>query len=234
MNSTIKAIKQGEHVEITELFELVNSYKITMLSLNAPDGTTILTLAVNQFEKIVDNRYQFSQARTTSNYTVNADEFTIVDATYIPEQDAVSIICPLKNGCKLYLYVFKINQYQDEITVDEDYREIDYEEFDDEIEDLVLAHDENEFFCLNVKITDLYGIDMHTNTIMVKELYEILSPGPDKIIIYPCEEDCLTYITIPVEDGTVIYKKEISESSVRYVIKPFGMPFTDVSLEISK
>ena len=47
MNKTVEAIKNGQNVATEELFEVVNSYVLTTLSLRTPDKQRIMSMKVN-------------------------------------------------------------------------------------------------------------------------------------------------------------------------------------------
>ena len=51
MNKTVEAIKKGQKVSTEELFEVVNAYVLTTLSLRIPDKDSIISMQVNKFEK---------------------------------------------------------------------------------------------------------------------------------------------------------------------------------------
>ena len=62
MNKTIEAIKKGNRVSTNELFEVVNAYVLTTLSLRAAneDRCNIMSMQVNHFEPLHGD-YMFSQ-----------------------------------------------------------------------------------------------------------------------------------------------------------------------------
>ena len=70
MNKTVEAIMNGQEVSTQELFELVNDYDITSLSLLDEDKTT-LSMQVNRFEAYNDV-FEFSQECTSygNKYTI--------------------------------------------------------------------------------------------------------------------------------------------------------------------
>lgn len=70
MNKTVEAIMNGQEVSTQDLFELVNDYDITSLSLLDGDKTT-LAMQVNRFE-VFNDVFEFSQECTSygNKYTI--------------------------------------------------------------------------------------------------------------------------------------------------------------------
>ena len=84
MNKTIEAIKNGSKVTTEELFELVNAYVLTTLNLKTRDERSVMSMQVNQFEKIHED-YRFSQKCTGFDsvmYELKAKDIISVDAEY--------------------------------------------------------------------------------------------------------------------------------------------------------
>ena len=70
MNKTVEAVKKGQKVTtIEELFEVVNAYVLTTLSLRTPNKDSIMSMQVNQFEKFHGD-YKFSQQCTGYNSVI--------------------------------------------------------------------------------------------------------------------------------------------------------------------
>lgn len=109
MNKTVEAIKAGNNVATEELFEVVNAYVLTTLSLRtpAPDHASIMSMQVNQFEKFHDD-YKFSQQCQGYNnvmYMLKSDDLVSVNGEYNQKADTFYITCKLKNGMELLLTI---------------------------------------------------------------------------------------------------------------------------------
>lgn len=212
MNNTIEVIKQGKHVEITELFELVNQYKITMLSV----GT--FSMDVNRFEECNSN-YEFIQVNTTNNYTVNSGEITGVEAKYIPADDGVSISCALKNGGNLNLYILKVSQYEVET---DNYKEIDLEELKDYLD----SFRANGGTYIKVRLNDLHGL--HLKLPMV-DFADIEEDENEDYTLYIGGGSGELKVSLYDDSCNAFYKKKTSAAD-EFIIRPYGQPFTEITL----
>ena len=107
MNKTVEAIKKGQKVSTEELFEVVNAYVLTTLSLRIPDKDSIISMQVNKFEKFHEY-YKFSQQCTGFNaamYMLEADDLVSATGEYNQKADVLYITCKLKNSTELWLTV---------------------------------------------------------------------------------------------------------------------------------
>lgn len=225
MNKTVEAIKAGNNVTTEELFEVVNAYALTTLSLRTsePDHDSIMSMQVNQFEKFHDD-YKFSQQCHGYNdvmYMLKSDDLTFVEAEYNQKADAFYITCKLKNGMELWLVIVNVSGSENEIETDGSYETDVYslQEFLDAV-----IHEKNEYYCVLARITDAFGFDLKIRN-PIRTYINTL----DGLALH-ISDDMNTF-EVPVFDDSVnlIYMKE-TDSSKEIIVKPYGQPFMEIRM----
>lgn len=224
MNKTIEAIKAGNKVSTNELFEVVNAYVLTTLSLRASneDKENLMSIAVNQFEPLHGD-YLFSQKCTGLHdvmYLLKADDLDSVNEEY--NQDVLYITCKLKNGMELCLMI--VNLANSEVEVESDgFYETDIYSIKDFLDDVI--HQKNEYYCILARITDVFGLDLKMHPI--RTYVNTLDDSDWKLHI---SDDANTF-EVPVVDDCInlFYMKE-TESSKEILVKPYGQPFMEIRL----
>ena len=159
MNATVEAIKKGQEMAAEELFEAVNAYVLTTLSLKTPDEDSIMSMQVNQFEKFHDG-YKFSQQCTGFNnamYTLKAGDLVSAHGEYNQKADALYITCKLKNGMELCLMTVNVSESENGIEAD-GFHETDVYSLQEFLDDVL--HEKNEYYCILARITDVFGFDL--------------------------------------------------------------------------
>ena len=103
-----------------ELFEVVNSYVLTTLSLRTPDKQRIMSMKVNHYENAC-GCYEFTQTCQLFDdvaYSLKPDELVSVRGEYNNKADAFYITCELKNGMELWLMIVNVSGSEEEIESD--------------------------------------------------------------------------------------------------------------------
>lgn len=225
MNKTIEAIKKGQKVTTEELFEVVNTYVLTTLSVRTsePDHDSVMSMQVNQFEKFHDD-YQFSQQCQGYNdamYMLKADDLLSVNGEYNQKADALYIICKLKNSMELLLTIINVSGSETEIE-SEGFHETDVYEMQKFLEDVM--HEKNEYYCILARITDVFGFDLKIRN-PIRTYINTL----DGMALH-ISDDMNTF-EVPVFDDSVnlIYMKE-TDSSKEIIVKPYGQPFMEIRM----
>jgi len=223
MNKTVEAIKKGQVVSADELFEVVNDYALTTLSLRAAGKESIMSMQVNQFEKLHGD-YKFSQQCTGFNsvmYMLKADDLVSVSSEYNQKADALYITCKLKSGMELWLVIINVSGSENEIVTDEFY-ETDVYEIQEFLDDVI--HEKNEYYCIMARITDAFGFDLKLRN-PIRTYINTL----DGLALH-ISDDINTF-EVPVFDDSVnlIYMKE-TDSSKEIIVKPYGQPFMEIRM----
>lgn len=159
MNKTVESIKTGKKVTREELFEVVNAYVLTTLSLKTSDHDSILSIQVNQFEKLHGD-YKFSQQCHSYNdamYMLKADDLVSVDGEYNSKADVFYVTCKLKSNMELLLTIINVSGSETAIESDGFY-ETDVYTIQDFLDDMI--HEKNNYYCILAKITDEFGFEM--------------------------------------------------------------------------
>lgn len=225
MNKTVEAIKAGNNVTTEELFDVVNAYVLTTLSLrtSAPVHASIMSMQVNQFEKFHDD-YKFSQQCQGYNnvmYMFKSDDLVSVDGEYSQKADTFYITCKLKNGMELLLMIVNISESETEIESDGFY-ETDVYEMKEFLDDVI--HEKNGYYCILARITDVFGFDLKIRN-PIRTYINTLEGMALHI-----SDDANTF-EVPVFDDSVnlIYMKE-TDSSKEIIVKPYGQPFMEIRM----
>ena len=223
MNKTVEVIKKGQKVSAEELFEVVNAYVLTMLSLKAPNKDSIMSMDVNQFERF-HNNYKFSQKCTGYNsamYMLKEDDLLSVDSEYNQKADALYITCKLKNGMELCLMTVNLSESENEIDT-EGFYESDVYSLQEFLDDVI--HEKNEYYCILVRITDVFGFDLKIRN-PIRTYINTL----DGLALH-ISDDMNTF-EVPVFDDSInlIYMKE-TDHSKEIIVKPYGQPFMEIRM----
>lgn len=160
MNYIIKMIRAIEgNVDITNeaWYEIVNYYSITQLILRSHAGRTIFAIPINQCEETADT-YEFSQSCTGYNaamYSLKKSDLVSVSAEYCEAANSLIMKCELNSGVELCLFVVNESFMGKQLS---DFREMDIYNLHDFMEEVI--NNENEFCCVSVRVTDIYGLDI--------------------------------------------------------------------------
>lgn len=221
MNKTVEAIKNGETVTTEELFELVNMYEMTHLSL-MDCGQVILAMQVNRFETYKDV-FEFSQECTADHnkYVIRKDDVISSDVEWNEKADAIWISAHLKNGLKLQMMILFPNESFKETASDE-FFETDVYEIKEFLDDVI--HKKNEWYIIMARITDVFGFDLKMRNPFRTYVNTL---GDWKLHI----SDDINTFEVPITDDSVnlIYMKE-TEQSKEIIIKPYSQPFMEIHM----
>jgi hypothetical protein len=223
MNKTVEAIKKGQKVSTEELFEVVNAYVLTTLSLRIPDKDSIISMQVNKFEKFHEY-YKFSQQCTGFNaamYMLEADDLVSATGEYNQKADVLYITCKLKNSTELWLTVINVSGSEAE-TETEGFYEADVYEVQDFLDDVI--HEKNDYYCILARITDVFGFDLKLRN-PIRTYINTL----DGLALHISDD--LNTFEVPVFDDSVnlFYMKE-TDSSKEIIVKPYGQPFMEIRM----
>lgn len=225
MNRTVEAIKNGQVVSTEELFEVVNAYVLTTLSVVNTNREKVLSMQVNHCEKF-RNCFEFSQTCQMCNevmYSVKIDELLSVNAEYSKEANAFCIKGKLKNDMELILIIANVSGSEDEIESDGFY-ETDIYDIQDFLEDVM--HEKNGYYCILARITDIFGFDFKMRN-PIRTYINTLDDSDWKLHI----SDDVNTFEVPVVDDSVnlFYMKE-TDNSKEIIVKPFGQPFMEIKM----
>jgi hypothetical protein len=225
MNKTIEAVKNGQKVATDELFEVVNAYVLTTLKLSTKDNDDVISMQVNQFERLHDD-YKFSQKCTGYNsamYILKKDDCVSVVAEYNDKADALYITCKLKNSMELSLYVINVMNSEEDIE-SEGFYETDVYTIHDFLNEVI--HEENEYYCSFARITDVFGLDLKMHN-PFRTFVDTLDDSDWKLRI----SDDFSTVEVPVvDDGVNLFYMEETDYSKEIIVKPYGQPFMEIRM----
>lgn len=227
MNKTVEAIKKRQKVTTEELFEVVNVYALTTLSLRKPDSDkdAVMSMQINQYERFHGD-HKFSQQCTGFNsamYVLKADDLVSVDGEYNQKADTLYTTCKLKNGMELWLIIINVSGSETEIETHGFY-ETDVYDIKEFLDDVI--HEKNEYYCILARITDVFGFDLKIRN-PIRTYVNTLDDSDWKLHI---SDDANTF-EVPVCDDSInlFYMKE-TESSKEIIVKPYGQPFMEIRM----
>lgn len=224
MNYIIKMIRAIEgNVDITNeaWYEIVNYYSITQLILRSHAGRTIFAIPINQCEETADT-YEFSQSCTGYNaamYSLKKSDLVSVSAEYCEAANSLIMKCELNSGVELCLFVVNESFMGKQLS---DFREMDIYNLHDFMEEVI--NNENEFCCVSVRVTDIYGLDIKLN--------------PKRVYVNTLDDDWKLHISddfnsfeVPITDDFIneFYIKD-NETAKEIIVKPYGQSFMEISL----
>ena len=224
MNYIIKMIRAIEgNVDITNeaWYEIVNYYSITQLILRSHAGRTIFAIPINQCEETADT-YEFSQSCTGYNaamYSLKKSDLVSVSAEYCEAANSLIMKCELNSGVELCLFVVNESFMGKQLS---DFREMDIYNLHDFMEEVI--NNENEFCCVSVRVTDIYGLDIKLN--------------PKRVYVNTLDDDWKLHISddfnsfeVPITDDSIneFYIKD-NETAKEIIVKPYGQSFMENSL----
>ena len=221
MNKTVEELMNGQEVSTQELFELVNAYDLTSLSLTK-DRKTSLSMHVNQFEAYKDV-FEFSQECTTdgNRYVIGQKDIVSTKGEYNEEADALFITSQLADGVKLQMMiVHAFDSFKE--TVSEGYHERDVYELQEFLDSVMKK--ESEWYCILAKITDVFGFDLKMRNPMRTYINTL-----DEWKLH-ISDDTNTFEVPVVDDSCNAFYKRECGTSVEFIIKPCGQPFMEIKM----
>lgn len=226
-SKTIEAIKNSHQPSAKELFELVNAYGITMLSIQDINHKTITEMDVNYFDSN-KTEFEFGQLNTDTKCIINQSDILSTESNWIEDEDMIHIRCCLPDDKKLNLVIFHASSGQ-KLTASQEYYEIGLYELNEFLQKA--TGDKAEYRCSMVKIKNNFGLNMRMTY-------------PKKISV--CMEDDDTNRELNIDDGVnytkiavmddgcnQFYQKD-NESSAEIVIMPYSEPFMEIRMFFEK
>lgn len=222
MSKTLEAIKNGQEVEMQEVFELVNNFNIT--SLNVQDGDhTALKMQVNHFESYRDV-YEFSQEHTDENmYIINQSDILSVDVRWEKEIDSVIVVCQMTNNKKMNLVIYYVSE-DFSISESDEYEEIDLSYLEKFLDDALKEN--GEYYCALVRAIDKFSVFLKM-TSPQRAYIDTLDDSNWKLHI---SDNISEFVISVMEDGCNAFYYKETDTSVEIAIKPYGQPFMEVRM----
>lgn len=226
-NKTIEAVKNGSNPATQELFELVNTYGITMLSIQDKNHKTITEMDVNHFASY-KTEFEFGQLNTDTKCIVYQNDILSTESKWLQEEDMIHIKCCLSDGGYMNLVIFHASKGLKH-TASEDYYEIGLYELNELLQKT--SGDKPEYSCSIVKVKNKFGFNMR----MIYPKQTFINMEDDDTNGELSIEDDVNFLKISVmDDGcNQLYQKD-NDESVEIVIMPYSEPFMEIRMFFEK
>lgn len=215
MSKAVENVLNNKDAKATDYFELVNTYEYSDLSVHK-DGNTVISMSINAFEEF-SGVYEFKQKCSTSHFSIEKSNVESVTGKMLDNMDTCLIEINMKDESKISICV-----YHTDTNAKREVRERFYESDVFSLMDY-LNDDTNKVMLVNIH--DAFGLEVKLNDIKNCSLVETEEA-------YEMQIDSMTF---PLVDDSCneIYIKENSSCDT-ILIRPYGQPFLEISILVSK
>jgi hypothetical protein len=226
-DKTAEAVRNGSNQTAQELFELINAYDITMLSILDKNNRTILEMDVNHFDSY-NTAFEFGQLNTDTKCIINQSDILSTESRWIEEEDMIHIKCCLQDDKKLNLIIFHASNGQKH-TVSKEYYGIGLYELNELLQKT--SGNKPEYTCSVVKAKNKFGFNMR----MIYPKRTFIDMKDDDTNGELSIEDDVNFLKIAVMDDACnqFYQKD-NDKSVEIVIMPYSEPFMEIRMVFEK
>ena len=215
MSKAVENVLNNKDAKATDYFELVNTYEYSDLSVHK-DGNTVISMSINAFEEF-SGVYEFKQKCSTSHFSIEKSNVETVTGKMLDNMDTCLIEINMKDESKISICV-----YHTDTNAKREVRERFYES---DVFSLMDYLNDDTHKVMLVNIHDAFGLEVKLNDIKNCSLVETEEA-------YEMQIDSMTF---PLVDDSCneIYIKENSSCDT-ILIRPYGQPFLEISILVSK
>lgn len=215
MSKAVENVLNNKDAKATDYFELVNTYEYSDLSVHK-DGNTVISMSINAFEEF-SGVYEFKQKCSTSHFSIEKSNVESVTGKMLDNMDTCLIEINMKDESKISICV-----YHTDTNAKREVRERFYES---DVFSLMDYLNDDTHKVMLVNIHDAFGLEVKLNDIKNCSLVETEEA-------YEMQIDSMTF---PLVDDSCneIYIKENSSCDT-ILIRPYGQPFLEISILVSK
>jgi hypothetical protein len=226
-NKTAEAIINGSNPTTEELFDLINVYGITMLSIQDENHKTMTEMDVNHFVSH-KSEYEFGQLNTDTKCLINQSDILSTESEWLQDEDMIHIKCCLSDGGYMNLVIFHASSGQ-KLTASQEYYEIGLYELNELLQKT--SGDKPEYTCSIVKAKNKSGFNMR----MIYPKQTFIDMENDDTNGELSIEDDVNFLKIAVMDDACnqFYQKD-NDETVEIVIKPYSEPFIEIRMVFEK
>ncbi len=226
-NKTIEAIKNSKQPSTQELFNLINAYGITMLSIQDKNHKTITEMDVNYFDSY-KTVFEFGQLNTDTKCIISQSDILSTESKLLQEEDMIHIKSSMSDGGYLNLVISHASNGK-KITASKDYYEISLYELNQLLQKT--SGDKPEYSCSIVKVKNKSGFDMR----MIYPKQTFIDMEDDDTNGQLCIEDDVNFLKVNVMDDSCnqFYRKDSAESA-EIAIMPYSEPFMEIRMVFEK
>lgn len=226
-NKIVEAVRNNSNPTTQELFELVNAYDVTMLSIQDKNNRTILEMDVNYFDSY-KTEYEFGQLNTDTKCIINQSDILSTESEWLQDENMIHIKCCLSDGGYMNLVIFHASNGQKR-TASQDYYEIGLYELNELLQKT--SGDKPEYTCSIVKVKNKFGFHMR----MAYPKHTFVDMEDDDTNRELNIDDGVNYTKIAVmDDGCNQFYQKDNEKSAEIVIMPYSEPFMEIKMVFEK
>ena len=221
MSKAVENVLNNKDAKATDYFELVNTYEYSDLSVHK-DGNTILSIGINQFNKVCDG-YEFSQKCSTSHFTIEECDVESVTGKMLNGMDTCLIEINMKDGSRVGIYIYHTDT-NEKLESKDKYVETD-------VFSLYDYFNQPDHTPMMAIIRDSFGMEVKVN----KMGYISMDKESDcSFTLWVTDEEGLS-ISFPLVDDSCneIYMME-NQITDTILIRPYGQPFMEISILVAK
>lgn len=215
MSKAVENVLNNKDAKATDYFELVNTYEYSDLSVHK-DGNTILSMSINQFNEVCDG-YEFSQKCSTSHFTIEESDVESVTGKMLNGMDTCLIEINMKDGSRVGVCI-----YHTDTNAKRDVRERFYES---DVFSLMDYLNDDTHKAMMVNIHDAFGLEIKLNDIKNCSVVETEES-------YEMQIDSMTFPLVDDSCNEICIKENSSCDTI--LIRPYGQPFLEISIFVSK
>lgn len=226
-NKTVEAVKNNQQPSAQELFELVNAYEITMLSIQDKNHKTMTEMDVNHFASY-KTEFEFGQLNTDTKCIVYQNDILSTESEWLQNEDMIHIKCCLSDGGYMNLVIFHASKGQ-KCIASQNYYEIGLYELNELLQKT--SGDKPEYTCSIVKVKNKFGF--HMRMVYPKQIF-VTMENDDTNGELSIEDD-VNFLKLAVMDDACNQFYQIdNDESVEIVIMPYSEPFMEIRMVFEK
>lgn len=216
MRTKIEAVLNNKDAKAQDYFELVNLYEFSQVTLQR-DGESILSMDINEVNTWADKTFDFREKCTSTRFTVEESNIVSITGRMLDNEDTFLIEADLKDSSKLAVIIYHVDTNEK--------REVSESYYESDVFSLMDYLNEEDHKVMMAIIHDSFSLEIKMNSVRNCTLTETEEA-------FEMQIDTMTF---PLMDDSCneIYIKEGSVTDT-ILIRPYGQPFLEISILVSK
>lgn len=216
MRTRIEAVLNNKDAKAQDYFDLVNIYEFSQVTLQR-DEESILSMDINEVNTWADKTFDFREKCTSTRFTVEESNIVSITGRMLDNEDTFLIEADLKDGSKLAVIIYHVDTNEK--------REVSESYYESDVFSLMDYLNEEDHKVMMAIIHDSFGLEIKINSVRNCTLTETEEA-------FEMQIDTMTF---PLMDDSCneIYIKEGSVTDT-ILIRPYGQPFLEISILVSK
>lgn len=216
MRTRIEAVLNNKDAKAQDYFDLINIYEFSQVTLQR-DGESILSMDINEVNTWADKTFDFREKCTSTRFTVEESNIVSITGRMLDNEDTFLIEADLKDGSKLAVIIYHVDTNEK--------REVSESYYESDVFSLMDYLNEEDHKVMMAIIHDSFGLEIKMNSVRNCTLTETEEAFEMQIdtMTFPLMDDSCNEIYI--KEGSVIDT---------ILIRPYGQPFLEISILVSK